>query len=206
MKKEPKQRNKFMSAPDDQVRDPRYAVPVSRFGKDRGAKVQDTYMSDIRSPDNENARIQVFRVRSGLGRMLKEGSISKKMFKVGAHFQRHFEIAGYCAYTTVLLDQAFGNGGGIEHHLDKTMQSRLIVNNSLKLLQWPYTQTSKAAWWIIGHGMGLEEITARKDLHDLKGASDRRYWKAMVVAALQVMEVNYAQSQKGKPFSRTNGM
>lgn len=178
----------FHPAPADQAHDPRYAVPVSRQGLDHGAVQRDTEMVEVEDPHRENGVIVAQRVRSGLGRMLRRGDISTGMAEIGARFQRHFDVCGYCHVTTVNLGGVSGGGGGVEDALTRSMASRDIVNRLLFATGWPETLPGKAAWWVIGHGMGLEEIAQRRDLHSFAGETDSRYWKGAVVTALQMME------------------
>lgn len=185
--------------PDDLVHDPRYGMKVSRFGQDRGAIVRDCDEGEIVDPANHEERIAVRRVRSGLVRLYREGAISEEMLRAGKFFQDRFEAAGYVHYSTIDFNRVGGgNGGRVEERLCAATQDRKIVDKLLKAVGFPYSQMGKASWWIIGHGMGLEEIAVRYDLHDFTGAKDRRYWKAMVVAALEVMSKIILQSRAGR--------
>jgi hypothetical protein len=181
--------NVFSSVPDDLTHDPRYAVPVSRQGIDHGAVLRDTELVEVEDPHRESGVIVAQRVRSGLSRMLKRGDISPGMAEVGARFQKHFDVCGYCHVTTVNLSGAGGGGsGGVEEALTRSVTSRKIVHHLLLATGWPDALPGKAAWWVIGHGMGLDEIAQRRDLHSFRGETDSRYWKGAVVTALQLME------------------
>ncbi len=190
-----------VEAVDDYVHDPRYAVPVSRFGRDKGALSRGGDMVEIADPADPGERIEVRKFRGGLAGLHASGTIDDDMLAVGADFQAHFEVSGYCHVTTVnLAGEGIGGGGGLEGHMTRTQHSRNKVRKYLDVLGWPNTQHAKAAWWIIGHGVHLEELARLKDLHDLKGGADKAYWRAMTVAALQVMAIFYAGDDgKRKP-------
>lgn len=181
--------------PDDLIHDPRYAVKVSRGGLDKGAIARDVFTDTAPDPSNPLKSVQVTRLRSGLGRLLADGVITQDMFEVGQMFNRHFEIVGYGHYSSMMLDDV-GGGGGIESRFEHTIRSRIIVHEMLDVVHYPYTQMSKAVWWIVGHGLGLEEMSKRNDLHDCSAARDRRYWIAMVIAALELMTKSYQQKNK----------
>jgi len=196
------QKKTFLSPPDDQVFDPRYGMPVSRHGQDTGALERDCEMVAVSDPHGENALVTVRRVRGGLVRLRQHNTIDDDMFVAGRHFQHHFAIAGYCNYTTVNL-QGYGGGGvgaawGAMQQIEATAQSRGIVGDYLRVLGYPNMQVSKAAWWIIGHETGLDEMARKKELHGLNGCGVKQYWSAMTVAALQLMSLHYDCKYSGK--------
>lgn len=195
-----------LSQPDDVMPDPHYRVPVSRQGKDRGAILRDSEVVDVPDPTDGGAQLSISRVRGGLERMLSDGSISEGMYRAGKFFQSRFDECGYVHYSSVDLDRA-GSGGssGIEDHLHRTHRARKSVDKILRGVGYPDSQMGKAAFWIIGHGMGLDKMAQSKELHDFKGATDTRYWKAIVVATLQVMETFVVAVHGGRRSGKING-
>ncbi|MGB4107753.1 MAG: hypothetical protein WBK55_08165 [Alphaproteobacteria bacterium] len=187
----------FIDAPDDLVKDPRYGVPVSRFGQYGPRRHSDDV---IRTTvlDHDGEPLPVMRFRGGLARMRSEGTINDDMLIAGAEFQRHFEICGYGHYTTVNLEGTGRGSGGLDEHMERTAESRHFVNDCLKVVGWPDTHMGKAAWWIVGVGLGLEEIASRSDLHELQSAGDKKYWRGMIVAALEVLSLHLTQKNKGR--------
>lgn len=187
---------------DDLGFDPRYAVSVSRQGKDAGAIVRPTDLVLADDPHNPQRAVTVRAVRSGLRRMLGEGAISMRMFAVGEEFQDHFARAGYDRISTVRLDGLRGCGADVEGQMTATMRSRNFVNTMLKCCGYPDTSAGKAAWWIIGMGMGTAEMSRLKDEHIYGGADDSRYWKAMVVAALEMMVIEAQKNMRARSAAK----
>lgn len=182
--------------PDDLVYDPRHGMKVSRFGTDKGAIARDSEVVEIFDPIT-GQEIKAQRVCSVLARLLKQGAITTEMARVGEYFQNNFIKLGYEHHTSVKLDGGGAGGGdGIEGHLTRTLDNKKSVDNLLRAVGYPKSQMGKAAYWILGMGLGLEDMVERVDLHGLEGCGDRRYWKAMLISALQVMEQS-ARSSKG---------
>ncbi len=194
--------------PDDVIFDPRYKVPVSRQGKARNVPRHgdDETFKTIDDPGDEGRKVEVQYYRGGLARLAQQGTISDEMLEAGSHFQHHFEIAGYCNFTTIDLS---GGGKGSNpaawaamQHIENTANSRAIIGDFLRVLGYPRTQVSKAAWWIVGHGVNLEDMAQKKELHELSGCGDRRYWTAMTVAALQIMSMHFQHLYSAKARRR----
>lgn len=200
---------------DDLVQDPRYAVKVSRQGKGRNvARLgDDETFKTIVDPADPAKQVEVQYYRGGLARLHQGGVIDDNMLEAGQFFQAHFEVAGYCNYTTVDLSGSSRGGSPASWaamlHIESTTNSRAIVGDFLRILGYPNTQMSKAAWWVIGYGMNLEEMANNVEMHELSGCKDLRYWRAMVVAALQMMSIHfrdvYSQGKKrGKMRGQSN--
>lgn len=189
--------------PDDYGHDPRYAVPVSRQGKDKGAIHRETDILLADDPHAPERSVPVRVVRSGLRRLLGEGAISPQMFFVGEEFQSHFSAAGYDQISTVKLDGLPGGGGDVEARMTATMRSRNFVNRMLNACGYPDTSCGRAAWWIIGMGMGFAEFARDGALHGHGGGDDSRYWKAMVVTALELMVIEAQKNAKKQKQGQT---
>jgi hypothetical protein len=188
-----------VSDPSDIVDDNRYKVPVSRQGDDRGPIKRDTFTDQVENPDKDDATQSVQRVRTILDRLILDGSISANMKLAGDDFARHFSIAGYDRIKTV--DLMGGGAGGGDHaaraalFIERTLDSRIIVDKYLKLLCWPNSNMGKAVVWMLGYGKNIKDLASSKDLHELSGGGDLRYWKGTLVSALQVMAFWYQQNR-----------
>ena len=191
--------------PDDLIYDPKYDMAVSRQGKDRGAIVREGDTDVIFDPDG-NGKVEVARVYSVLLRMLRDGMITEDMARAGAYFMAHFSIAGYQHYVSIdLASPGKGSTGGIEEHMTRTLHSRDIVRDFIEYVGYPYTAMSKALFWMLGHGVGLEKMAKNKDLHGMNGASDARYWRAVLVSALEMISLKFKEGDRSCKGDRIKG-
>lgn len=195
-----------LSQPDDVMPDPHYRVPVSRQGKDRGAILRESEVVKVDDPKTPGHEIQAQRLCGGITRLYKQGAISEEMVRAGLLFQHHFERIGYNHYASVRLDTVGRGSGGIEAHYDRTLDSRLFVDAILRELNYPDTQLGKAAFWVLGHGVGLEEMTNRVELHSFKGQNDSRYWRAVVVSTLELIAAAIKKGAEGETRRNIRGV
>lgn len=190
-------RDKFrQEQPDDYCHDPRYSVKVSRQGQDRGAIKRDAYMKSIVCPVTGDV-IEVLRTRTGVQRMFSDGLIGYDQMVAGLYFQRKFEAAGYVRYSSVdLSSEGIRGSAGIEGMLDRTAEDKKIVDKFLKAVGYPNTHMSKAVFWILGHGVSMNKFSSDKGLHEMEEGSDKRYWRGVLVCALEIMAVDFKKSKK----------
>jgi hypothetical protein len=191
--------------PDDYLYDPRYAVPVSRHGKNGPAVARsDVRKVSILGPDGQEA--SVYRVSGPLIRMYRNRSINEDMLYAGAHFQSRFAVAGFDQVRTTNLS---GAGGGGDYNIpDRVLQARKDVRSYMNALLEP-SPLSVAAWWIAGLGCRFEDVaTANKErnLSGLSGGDSAKYWRGQLVAALVVMAEHHRvrflnTSRKRRRFS-----
>lgn len=193
--------------PDDVMPDPRLAVPVSRQGKDKGAIAREVDIVLIADPLQPGREIEMPKVRDGLSRMFKEGSISEPMFRVGAVFQYHYGRCGYEHYASApIYGLSGGRGGeGIEGKMDGVRKSQKIVDKLLNCVGGRGTQMGKAVCTIVGDGVGLKNIARMEEMHGFSGGNDFRYWRGILVAALEIMAQAYAASDKAKRSGKMRG-
>lgn len=169
-------------------------------------KARETEITMVADPYDPGLQIEAERVRDGLSRLQSDGAISDEMYLAGRYFQQRFDEAGYLHYSKIdLMTEGSGRVFTVEDHLHRTSRARKAVDKLLRDVGYPDTQMGKAAWWIIGHGMGLERMADTKEFHGFKGASDGRYWKAMVVAALQIMERSIYAARSKKRYGKIKG-
>ncbi len=177
--------NRFHSAPGDQVHDPRYAVPVSREGLDRGSIERELYQDPV--TDVRGDKVEANRIQTGLVAMWKNGTISDEMFVTGVQFQTHFHIANLTSVATTNFTGVSGGYGGHEGHIDRKMRSENIVREFIEHLGGEKTAQGLAAWWVIGHGYSFGAMAGNKDFHLYKSAANKTWWSAMTVSALEQM-------------------
>lgn len=187
---------------DDWVHDPRYAVPVSRFGLCQGARRRDT--EQVRMIDDDGEAMLVRRVRSGLGRLYADGVISEPMMEAAYDFKRAFDVCGYNRVKTMdWLGVRGGGGGGVEDRLVREHEAGRTVDAYMTLLGGTASAPGRALWHIVGHEMSLRCIAARADLHDeLSPRRGNQYWLGVLVAALAIISEWYIAQSSPRKRSR----
>lgn len=187
---------------DDLVHDPRYAVPVSRFGLCQGARRRDT--EQVRMIDDDGEAMLVRRVRSGLGRLYADGVITEPMMEAAYDFKRAFDVCGYNRVKTMdWLGVRGGGCAGIEDRLVREHEAGRTVDAYMALLGGTASAPGRALWHIVGHEMSLRCIAARADLHDeLSPRRGNQYWLGVLVAALAIISEWYIAQSSPRKRSR----
>lgn len=187
--------------PDDVLYDPAFPVPVSRQGKDRGAVRRDCETVRMAAPDG--GMRDMLRVRSGLARMLREGTITSGMFEAGCDFKLAFDRCGFGRVKTADYSGAGRGGQGPEDRMASMQGARDAVHRYMTLLGGTASVAGKALWWIVGHEMPISELPAYRPAHGLAGAGKKDYWRGVLVVALQIIEADYVARASPKRRART---
>lgn len=183
------QRKCFQDGAGDLDHDPRYAVPVSRHGVDVPARARDTELVVI--GDTGKEKIEAQRVRSGISRLFRDGLIRERHVAASLHFQWHFTVLAYDAIGTVDLMAVARGEGGVEHHLDRTAQSRRIVEGYFKALGGEMGVQGQIAYWIIGLGSSVDEYIRQETVEDAYKNKTRHFWMGVLVSVLEIMAAHH---------------
>jgi len=180
---------------NDYVIDPRYAVPVSRWGQEGPAVRREGDRTTVIADDGEE--VDVLRVRGGLARLYAQGTINDEMLAAGVDFQAHFAICGYDRLKTTDYSGAPGGGLSTEDRMTRTVRSRKIVESYLTSLGGVHTAQGLAAWWIVGHGAGLMDMSKDDEKNqNIPGSKDRAFWRGTLVVTLGMMAIHHRGRQK----------
>lgn len=184
------QKGEFEIGADDIGFDPRYAVPVSRFGVDSPARRRDTQCERVAGADGEKMTVQ--RVRSGVARMHAEGLISTRHLSAALHFQTHFDVLGYDVIGTVDWMGAGGGNNSVEDHLHRTSRSYKIVRGYLDAVGGSNSVAGQVVFWLIGMGFSNSEFCREKKIEQesLK-AKGNHFWQGVLISALETMAAHY---------------
>lgn len=195
-----RQKAEMQSGADDLVPDPRYAVPVSRQGMDQPARYRETDLVTI--PVGVKEEIEARRVRTGLARMHRDGTIKDRHLQAAEHFLQHFTVIGYDMIGTVDLNGASGGGAGIEARLDRTADSRKIVQGYFHALGGEYTAGGQVIGWIVGLGTSMNDFIEKGPATLQHDNRPRHFWMGVLVNALDVMAAHF----EGLHRPRNNAM
>jgi hypothetical protein len=171
--------------PDDVMPDPGFSVPVSRQGVDRGTIRRDSETVRLPAPDCEVR--EMLRVRSGLARMLREGTITTGMFEAGCDFKMAFDRCGFGRVKTADYSGAGRGGQGSEDRMASLQGARDCVHRYMTLLGGTASVAGKALWWIVGHELAIKDLAVYRPAHGLSGAGKKDYWRCALVCALQII-------------------
>lgn len=188
--------------PDDVMPDPGFAVPVSRQGVDRGPIRRDSETVRLPAPDGEVR--DMLRVRSGLARMLREGTITTGMFEAGCDFKMAFDRCGFGRVKTADYSGAGRGGRGPEDRMASLQGARDCVHRYMTLLGGTSSVAGKALWWIVGHELAIKDLAAASEIHGLRGSGrEKPFWRCALVCALQIIEADYVRRASPKRRART---
>jgi hypothetical protein len=184
------QLGEFELGADDIGIDPRYAVPVSRFGTDKSARRRDVERVDME--DRDGREITVQRVRSGITRMHADGLIASRHVAAAMHFQTHFDILGYDVIGTVDWTGAGGGSHSVEDQLHRTSRSYKIVKGYLDAVGGSHSVAGQVVFWLIGMGWSNNEFAKEKKIEQ-KGLKNRTrdFWQGALISALETMASHY---------------
>lgn len=178
----------IFSQPDDLVKDPRYAVPVSRFGQDRGAIDRPVKQAEIGTGrDKVVANV----VKDGLDRMKDEGGLSQMGYDALRMFQKEFDRCGYAHYVTVNMSGGGRGDVSVEDIFARAQASRDYVHHVFKLLGGQDTLMAKMAFWYLGIGQSFRDIAE-------KNGKTNHFWSGVFHSMVNLMEEDYRLMCKGK--------
>ena len=175
--------------PDIIVRD-RGGAQVSAFGQDQGPLPRDVERDAVIDADGNRA--WAARVRSGIMRMHQDHIITAMQLEAGLDFQRAFDAAGYRSCRTTNLSGANGGSCGPEDVMAGSADARQRVRDYLVLVRYPQSAMGKAVFWMLGHGLSMDEMARSPARHGIEaGAADKAFWRGSLVAALELMGHDY---------------
>ncbi len=177
---------RFQNDHEEYIRDPRYGVPVSRFGNAKAPIVRETVRATFGANDQGN------RVKDQLDRWREAGVITDNAYHAGRAFGDDFERCGYDRCRTTNLVGTHGGGVGIEDILTRSADARNYVHTTIKALGGPTSRMSLAVVHIVGFKRDI------KSLANQMGTQSRDYWTGTVQAALELMGEDYKRMLQGK--------
>ena len=184
------QLDRFQNDESDYVRDPRYAVPVSRFGEAKPPVKRDTLPVRIGTSDGKSP-VMAKRVKDQLDALFERGAITQNAYNAGKLFQMEFERCGYERCRTTNYGGSSGGAMSIEDIYARSSSARDYVHNVFRLLGGPTSKLSLTVYHYVGVGDDV------KSLAGMFGKS-RDYWTGILHTALEMMGDEYQQMMRGR--------